>query len=322
MLELNNFLSAIKTGQQKTVIESNLNIGNIFSPVRFYPSEKSDCLVVAFHGAVDRRTRVLPAFSPKLTDANARAHQLSISDPTLSALDGFSISWYAGHEGFHAQELFTDLILKIVEAMGIKRVIFFGTSSGGFAALYYGWRHPGSTVVVGNPQTNINKYYKSHINRYRSACWPNLNLNDELSSKICDDVGMLYGKNIPNSVIYVQNPTDRFHLFNHMVPFLSRINVHEERDKILCHCAYSGKIGHGPSFIELTKWVRATILSPTSNVGDILLCWEKLNSLDDNVNEANHHMVKIKKTSEDNASNCTNTDLNTSDLLRKYYLQH
>lgn len=47
------------------------------------------------------------------------------------------ISWYAGGEDFSAQTILKNLFNRIIQIGEFDRVVFFGSSGGGFASLYY-----------------------------------------------------------------------------------------------------------------------------------------------------------------------------------------
>ncbi len=212
-------LSAAKNPNQTVYVD--LGEGKV--PMRFRHAPGAKALIVCFHGAVDRATREIPAFAPYLLGQDNSAHQLLISDPAM-LLDGtHRLGWYAGYDGFNLQAVLGQAIRKVAAELGVERVVYFGTSGGGLAALYYGWYHPGSVVVVGNPQTDIERYYKSLIDLYRAACWPKLATDAALGSVIAAEVNSLYSRSIENTVVYLQETTDRFHLHQHLAPFLAAI---------------------------------------------------------------------------------------------------
>ena len=106
-------------------------------------------------------------FSHRLSVAWAvMLQQLSISDPLMMLPGDHTLAWYLGGENFPLQDLLEELFSKVVKIGGFKRVVFFGSSGGGFAALYYASVLPGSVAVPVHPQTSIQNYYSSHIEHY------------------------------------------------------------------------------------------------------------------------------------------------------------
>lgn len=225
--------------------------------------------MICFHGAVNRETREIPAFIPFLPNVDQYAHQLLISDPSMM-LDGeFSMSWYAGDSAFESQKVLPDFFQAICDFLEIDRTIYLGTSGGGFGALYYAWHHPGSVVIAGNPQTRIQDYYAGHVERYRSACWPDIADIKAMEDTICTDVRKLYAERFENLVIYVQANSDAFHLLNHMAPFMSAV-AHHKGKNLICNLDYWGKIGHSPTFEAFQPWLQAVLSTPDLTVENVI----------------------------------------------------
>jgi hypothetical protein len=192
-------------------------------PVRLKKSGiGSDVLVIIFHGAVDKKTRKVPVFS-RFFDDNylGNLNQLSISDPSLLLNGDFSLAWYMGHHDFPLQKILPEIIREISNALKIRRVVFFGGSGGGFAALYYSFFISQSIAVATVPQTDIFRYYLGHRRRYRLACWPDLVEDIMLKNIACTDLCALYRAGANNTIIYLQSAGDKFHISNHMTPFLN-----------------------------------------------------------------------------------------------------
>lgn len=239
-------------------------------PLRFQPGRKNcKTLLIMFHGAVDRETRKVPAFTPFLPELADSVHQLAISDPTMLAGSNFSMSWYAGHESFDSQRILKDIFKKIADFLSVENVIFFGTSGGGFAALYYSWHYCGSVAIVGNPQTKIEKYYSGHVQRYRDECWKSLEKEHPLGELICADVCNLYAERFDNTVIYLQSNSDYFHLFHHMAPFLDAVKVHK-KPALISNVGFWGRMGHSPAFSAMHPWVKTVLSAPDLSVETLI----------------------------------------------------
>lgn len=144
--------------------ECYFKIDNGEIPYRFMRAKQpSRSLVVFFHGAVDKSKRTAPVFTPCFEEISLYAHQISISDPTILCKEEITLAWYAGHDSFHTQTHLPKFIEKVKEHLLIEKIIFVGTSGGGFAALFNSWHFEKSFVIVQNPQTKISSYYKRHI---------------------------------------------------------------------------------------------------------------------------------------------------------------
>lgn len=229
--------------------------------VKVHPSrsKRARALVILFHGAVARSNGAeIPSFLNARRPVIDFAHQISIADPGVESDNKVGIGWFAGSEYNPSQRLLPEFFKHVQEALQVERVIFVGSSAGGFGALFYSWNMPGSIACVSVPQTSAWDYYESTIRRYLDDCWPK-GLGQYADPPMLD-VRDLYSRSVPNTVIYVQSSLDDRHLHQQMVPFLSAINP-EDRHKIALKVSYWGRTGHSGAVPpgELDGWIRAAI---------------------------------------------------------------
>lgn len=251
-----------------------VRIGSSLVPMKVYLPKIIRGIVFSFHGAVDRKTREVPAFNPFFRKLGARIAEISVSDPSLLVGDGFSMSWYAGHDGFDTQGELRALFSDIVEVLSPDRLYFAGSSGGGFAALYFSWWFNNSVAIVAVPQTRIQSYYKGHRSRYLQGCWPG---HKRIPDSVTHDLCKLYGARMDNHVIYLQSPGDHFHFKNHAIPFCSVVSDHSG-SRFLFDCRTWGRLGHSGSIPRkaITDFLRAAISSPLGAMDDILMEFERL----------------------------------------------
>jgi len=248
-----------------------LEVDGCSIPLEFHASVGSKTLIVYFHGSVNRETRKIPVFSSALPDL-WMAHQLCVSDPSILAKAGFSLSWYAGHAEFVSQNILRELFANIIEVLKVDRVIFFGASGGGFAALFYSFYFKDSVSVVTMPQTDMFRYNPVHLKSYISSCWPDLKDMKFLSDFVCTDVCKLYSRPTSNTVVYLQSAGDHYHLKNHMIPFLAAISKNKQ-SRIVVDCGFWGKLGHSgsvPSDAYL-PWLKAVVAAGSTEPDDLLM---------------------------------------------------
>lgn len=178
--------------------------------------------VVCFHAAIDPTKTTLPVFIGRQLVEGVDANVVYISDPSLDR--GASIGWFAGDESRPFQEDLTSCLTHIftnfhpdvpIENLG-EKAIFFGASAGGFAALYYSHRFPGSLAVVSNPQTHIGRYLEPQVKAYRKKCWSSRKLSE---TTMTFDLVNEYGKGFDNYVVYLQNEKDELHYTQHYLPW-------------------------------------------------------------------------------------------------------
>jgi hypothetical protein len=261
-------ISALLNSEGEQFFTFKLLGGEVPMKIRRMPNSKE--LLVIFHGSIDRKSTKLPIFAGFFPRLNVT--QLSVDDPSLSTGESNSAAWYAGHDGFESQKILPEIFKEIIERGGYKRVVFIGSSVGGFASLFYSSLIAGSVAITNLPQTNINLYNAGHQTRYRESCWPSLSTNDELAQKICSNLCDWYSTPKPNTVIYIQSAGDHFHTRTQLAPFLASIAKVKE-SKFIINSDFWGKLGHSFSVTSSTllMWLQAAFISPSTEVDDLLM---------------------------------------------------
>lgn len=231
-------------------------------------SPGSKTLIVVFHGAYDRNKRTYPMFLDR-EEIGVEAHRLSLADPSLERDEQLALGWFAGDEELPLQKLLPVYLKNLVKKLSLERVIFMGSSGGGFASLFYSWHLPKSIAVVKIPQTRILEYRLPANDKYLQACWPN-GLDQYGDDAPILDLTELYSKRVRNQVIYIQSAFDLHHLHDHMVPFLAALPS-EARKRFFIKSSYWGLAGHSNSvpLEEWDTWGRAAVEAGTPTVGDI-----------------------------------------------------
>ena len=284
-----------------------LEASGVGIPMAFRRGRKHS-LAVVFHGAVSRQKRKIPYLSPFMPPAECDAHQLVISDPSMELPGTFAASWYCGHAGFPLQSILPPLLKEIAAALGVKRTVYLGASSGGFAALLYSWHHHGSVAVAANPQTSFKNYIQGPIDSYRSECWPGLADNAELRDKIECDLPALYARGFENTVVYVQNTSDLRHLGTQFAPFLSALPA-ESFGNVVCDVGFWGVHGHSKSVPPevYTAWTRAALEAGRTRAKDIL---------------DRHGLLKTIKPARtpENTDHDATRDMRLSSILADFYI--
>ena len=190
-------------------------------------------LIVFFNGAQNRTPDYkFPSFSGLRVTPREKASLLCINDPSLYMSDDIKMAWYAGNKCICLQnKIIPSLVSKVYENIGATSLIFIGGSAGGTASLFYAKKFPGSFCITSNPQTDILKYRKHHVNRYLKKC---LGVNDIETARsfpqslggIVTDITDFYSGAVTNHTIYLQNKEDRGHFGTHFHGFISSLNLH------------------------------------------------------------------------------------------------
>lgn len=212
---------------------------------------QSEALIVTFHGALDRNLWSIPRYE-RLRTTNKFGHSmLFFSDPGLWADETLELSWYAGWEGFDLFPVLAERSLEAAQEVGAPRIIFTGSSGGGFAALQVSALVPGSTCVPFNPQTSIHGYLaggKSYAaqQKFVSVFYPHVT-EDNLLTDWTRPYGakmsplITYAAGPRNRVLYADNVND-FHHDQHLAPLKAVIH---EPTEFRVH-TYEGCTGHAP----------------------------------------------------------------------------
>lgn len=214
---------------------------------------KSELLIVAFHGNVNQRKNPYPVFQKRNLAKRFCANILSMADPTLQKDGSMNLGWYLGFHDFLAQKVMVDFFSQVIKSYGFKRVIFMGGSGGGFAALFCSWHFPSSFALVSNPQTVLvgdRLPRQSKLAKISSSNFEN-NIDHQ-----CLDVCALYKSGFENKVIYLQNGECTDDLRFHAGPFLHSC-MGSNSDNLIIKIDYWGVKGHSGSvpFAEILKWV-------------------------------------------------------------------
>lgn len=203
---------------------------------------------VFFHPAVVRAK--FPVFIGGGVSEDLPTNRIFISDPSLYLSEELRLAWYAGN---HRQDKLQWALRGILKALipDSHRVVMFGASGGGFAALYYAANYPGAVAVPINPQTNLAEYVPTAVDRYGRIGWQLS--GSGLASRIpaTTDLVRLYRQSHDVSVLYLQNRNDQTHMDGHFEPFMDALpDGHRVRPLLI-----DGPQGHHPPDKDITKAV-------------------------------------------------------------------
>ncbi|MFJ8266845.1 hypothetical protein [Peribacillus asahii] len=117
-----------------------------------FSKNNSDTLIVSFSGFSPGGARYNYVKTLKKTNINK-----------LFILDNFGFdrfgSYYIGRNShFNEEKATIDLINKIKKENKVKKVIFIGTSKGGYASLYFGFKYSADAIIIGAPQYYLGRY--------------------------------------------------------------------------------------------------------------------------------------------------------------------
>jgi len=220
-----------------------------------YSRGMNDVLVVIFHGATDQDKRPYPFFQT-LGPSVAGEHRLSIADPTLSVDKKLVAGWYCGHHNMVLQKILPRFFEDLKKSLGIKRIVFTGGSSGGFAALFYSFHVSDSAALALSPQTNLDNYLPTAVGSYTKCCWPEMDDESKLSSKITTDLRTIYAQKMDNLAIILNSSGDWAHVNTQSAPLLAAVDA-KDHQTIILQAKWYGVPRHSGSvpYTEAAPWI-------------------------------------------------------------------
>lgn len=183
----------------------------------------TDTLLVSFHGAVSRTETPLRPRYGYLAQLRQRPESyLAVSDPTLNLDDRVTLAWYIGteHRDVHAEV--ADLARSEALRMGASRIVFVGSSGGGFSAMAVAARLPGSVALAFSPSLEINRVTPAHTANFMAAAFPQHRSYEELRAEHPTRVSMdaAYAAHPDVDLFLIQNSGDESRVNGSYKPFI------------------------------------------------------------------------------------------------------
>lgn len=217
-----------------TVMRSGIPIDIKYEPRGF------DTTTAFFHPALTGTKYSYPVFSGAGISADLPTNRIFIMDPSLYVSHDLFLGWFAGnHKQPRLQYVIRGILNHLVPTG--QRMVTFGSSGGGYAALYYAANRDGAVAVPVNPQTNLANYNRAAVARYARLAWGLT--GDSALRKIpaVTDLTRSYRKP-GKQVFYIQNTNDRTHMQGHFQPFMDSLPAGHDVNPVLV----DGKSGHHP----------------------------------------------------------------------------
>jgi MinD-like ATPase involved in chromosome partitioning or flagellar assembly len=194
-------------------------------------------ILVCLNAAVgNRNEKCAPFFSGLGVNRVLKQPLIAISDPIISSLP-LSLAWYAGSERSESLQLDLATFLDQIAEKYNAKLILFGGSGGGFAAMAMSsYLKSHTTLLVSNPQTSISQYVYGFVRDYIKLAFPRQRANlkgldgrsqaerAKASYEILENCNILHdvtSLKIRDNVkiLYLQNKSDS-HVSGHAVPFI------------------------------------------------------------------------------------------------------
>ena len=187
-------------------------------------------LFVLLSGGSNRGPGVeLPRFQRWKWARDFPGHVLLVADPTLHLADDLGLGWYVGPAESDWTRTLARLVSRVADELDVpsEEVVYYGSSSGGFAAIAAACRTTASGAIAINPQTDVLRYHPVAVRRLLDACFPGTSAEDFpesvhrerlLATGICDT-------SPGRRIVIAQNVEDRVHFELHFTPFCEHFGI-------------------------------------------------------------------------------------------------
>jgi hypothetical protein len=204
-----------------------LNMGNFLLDFYINAKPHSGKIYIFSPGFMRRDQFSLPFFQRLRWAEEIEATVIILSDPGLGLDENLGLSWFQGTRRDYFLPKVADVLRDIVKVLEVphNRVMFYGSSAGGFASLMFASFVEGSCALVNNPQTNICRFLKGPVQALLDVCFDGISIDEasrELEDRFCVATHYRSLGVLPN-ILYVQNMFDQFHVDNHLQPFMEQI---------------------------------------------------------------------------------------------------
>ncbi|SFK18369.1 Heparinase II/III N-terminus [Halobacillus dabanensis] len=267
--------------------------------------ETSERLLIMNNGAYNAEKNNPPIFQRHSWMNKIIGSVIIVSDPTLY-LGKINLGWGQGtKERFYLKEI-ANILNRILSKVNYEpdKVQFYGSSAGGFMSMYLATLVEGSTAIVNNPQIDVSKYYKQHVEAMYKCSYPQMD-RDEITQeyKVRLSLVELFKEYdyIPK-IYYLQNLACKHDVSNHLLALLEGIKNRKDKNHILFNFYHNEQEGHLPKGKEDTLHVLNETPSQCSFI--------KLNSLETS------QLIKITNV------NRKSTDIGNQILRNNFFIKN
>ena len=181
-------------------------------------------LFVIFSGSREINIDKLPIFKRWSYYQFIDSYVLNIADPMFYKYDKLSLGWYYGSENESCIEYLADIIDKVKNNLCIdnKKIIFFGSSGGGYVALMMSLYFRDTLHIAINPQIQINQFYGQNFPKVTG-----IDLNKKDLFRRNETISIIQERclNKYNKFLLLQNITDEHDCTCHLFPLMKKMNI-------------------------------------------------------------------------------------------------
>lgn len=126
-------------------------------------------ILAHFHGRVPRETASLPFVGGLNLTTGLETGKFVPSDPALALDPELSLAWHAGGPGVDLPRITSAILERLAARWRAPRVVAWGGSGGGYAALRLAGLMDGCVAFAWNPQTDVSEYPAKFSDAYGAA---------------------------------------------------------------------------------------------------------------------------------------------------------
>ncbi|WP_431711850.1 hypothetical protein [Glutamicibacter uratoxydans] len=197
----------------------------------FYEDRGSKVTFVVFPAAVPSSFETYPFFTSRSMAEKLGANYLCFADPSVGGNEGLSTFWYLNTRRVRTQTLVPAIVRHALQTGSGEKLLFFGSSAGGFGALMYSSMFPSSSCLVMNPRIDL-LVPPVWFDEYASFVYPGWD-TVKLRNKLPTNVAKFYALPPGNRVVYLQNRQDKNYFENHYPQFSSVVKGRSDAEFVL-----------------------------------------------------------------------------------------
>lgn len=219
--------------------------------------KESNKLLVFSNDAFNPGISTTPIFTRSNWHEDFAANCLYIDDLTIHNTD-LRIGWGIGtRERFYLED-YSDIVKRIASILDIKDeyTIYFGSSSGGFMSMMLATFHKGSSAIVNNPQTYVNRYRRVFVKRLYEQIFPNMEEEYILKkyAKRFSVTNLMRLENHVPKILYIQNRLHKPDMETQYLPFCRMLDKYEMDRRKVNFLLYNDELsGHDAISRKMTK---------------------------------------------------------------------
>ncbi|WP_257162150.1 hypothetical protein [Corynebacterium cystitidis] len=187
----------------------------------------STATLVVFHASLSKRAQTVPALQGQDLARSTGVNLVAVADPTV-ALGDIDLAWFLGNRRIgKLPPLLGPIIKHVTQCIGGERIIVFGPSGGGYAAINFGRYFRDQIVLAVNPRLNMSAKPLADITTYLNVGHrvkgrtPRKRIKQEY---VTEKASAFYPDGLPFDLCIFQNTGDSVFYENQYKPFVSEMD--------------------------------------------------------------------------------------------------